>query len=356
MRNFQTLGIFPAWQGGRPSNSKPVSQVQGSPGGTRARREVFGFSLIEILTAVAVLAVLGLLIAQMINATVLTTRLSSRPIDAASQARMVLDRIGLDLGAMPRRPDIDFVAANPAVGETGNEARNALLFLSLVPSKGLPVSETRGTSLVAYRVAAHADNRGRLCFQRATMALPWNIPAAWGSKNFMGFGAGGFPVKLRSSDVGFPASLIPADPDFDILAPGLIRMAVGFQLYPDGRPVTLLNGRTIGAAQGQIVYSPPRREDTGTENYVDLNRIAAIVVGVAVVDLESLRLLDDHDVLALAEHFPSLADSTDSKPPVAAWRAAAESAVQTGISKPAAEAVRVFQRFYPITPFGTKFE
>lgn len=323
---------------------------------TLANCSVPGFSLMEILVAMAVLAILGLLIAQMVNATALTTRLSARPIDAASQARAALERIGLDLGTMNRRTDIDAVAGNPAVEEANNEARNSLFFLSMIPSQGLPIPETRGASLIAFRVAPHPDNSGRLCFQRAAKPLSWDAPSAWGNKNFMGLKTNGLPVQLRSSDGSFPSVLIPSASDFDVLAPGVIRIAVGFQLYPDNLPVTLLDGKTIPAARGQIVYSAPRREDTGAENYVDLNRIAAIVVGVVVIDLESLRLLNEQQVLNLANHFPSLEGETDSRPPVAAWQTAAESASAAGIPKQAAQGVRVFQRFYPVTPYGTQLK
>ncbi|PTY06033.1 hypothetical protein DB346_01320 [Verrucomicrobia bacterium LW23] len=317
------------------------------------RRTIFcrGFTLVELITAMAVLAVLGLIIAQLTTATVQISDLSNRAINATGQARLVLDRIGADLATTVRRRDVDFVARNPAVGEPDVEKRNALWFVASTPAADLPPADNRGISVVAYQVAPHPNNANRLCLVRAGLSVPWNRPAAWSDTDFMGIKADGLPVRLSSADTSFPRDLVPAAPNFDVLAPGVIRMVVGFQLYPDNLPVDLADGTHFDNAQGQIVYSPPIRSGTGAVAYVDTDRISSIVVGVVALDLESLRLLNAAQVMALAQHFGGVPMNSV---PVAAWRAASDNAVLSGVPPRAAQSVRVFQRFYPMTPNGSK--
>jgi len=311
-----------------------------------------GFTLIELLLTMMLTILLGILVTQATTATMKVTRLSNRSIDAASQARLALDCIGTDLSAVFRRRDVDFFAQNP-----GGAAENTLYFLSGVASSSASVSgsDNRGISMVAYRIASHTNNANRLCLERACIPIPRARPSSWAASSFMGLKSDGQPVKIDGSDTSFPTALIPATADFDLLSPGVVRMVVGFQLYPDNQPVTLKDGTTEANSRGQIVYSPPiyyptlTSGSTSTIAYLDINRISSIVVGVVAIDLDSLRLLNASQVETLASHFPALSMNTL---PVSAWKTASDTAASTGIPLPAAQAVRVFQRFYPITSYG----
>ena len=53
------------------------------------------FSLVEIIVAVAVLVILTILVAQLTNSATAITRLGTKHIDADTQARAGLDRIGV---------------------------------------------------------------------------------------------------------------------------------------------------------------------------------------------------------------------------------------------------------------------
>ncbi|XHR27682.1 MAG: type II secretion system protein J [Chthoniobacteraceae bacterium] len=331
-----------------------------------------GFSLLEVMVAVAVLTVIGLMVVQITEATSRTTRLSNRTIDAASQARQVFDRIGTDLAALPRRRDMDFYAGNG--GSTSGyysvyNTSNILLFLSRVSSAGA-TSASRKVSLVSYRVAAHPDNKDstgapRLCLIRAGIPVDWT--PGWGTgTGFMGLKSDGFPVRL--SDAAFPSALLPLAPStsnansFDVMAPGVIKMVVGFQLYPDNEVVTLAGSPTsFGNAQGQIVYNAPVRTVTGldgttTAEYIDLDRVCGIVVGLVIVDAASLKLLSAHHISTLAGKFSPPAD-TDNLLPVQAWASTADGLPNLLLGQaplPALQSVRVFQRYYPVTPFPSK--
>ena len=300
-------------------------------------RRLSAFTLLELLVAIAILALIGVVLSQIIGATGKTTRISNRAIDAASQARIAFDRIGRDLTNLVRRQDSVFVSS-PA-------GSNLLLFLSLVNAPGLPgssVSDNRGISIVAYRIAPDATNANRLCLLRGARAINWN------DTGFFGLGSDGLPTAI-------PAAQQPATTDFDVLAPGIIRLVVGYQLYPDNQPAALADNTTIPNALGQVVYSPPLRADTGAGKFVDLSRISAIIIGMVAIDLESLKFLSAADVTNFAGIFP---DPVSDELPCQKWNPLAESAASnpaiSAIPLPARQGVRVFQRFFPITPFASK--
>jgi prepilin-type N-terminal cleavage/methylation domain-containing protein len=316
-----------------------------------ARRK--GFSLIELLAAIAVLSILGLVIVQITSAVSRTTSLSNRAIDADAQVRLAMERIGLDLSQLIKRQDTDFSAQNVAAGTVSN----ILLFLSDVGSTGISTSNNRGLSLIAYRVAPHSDNQNRACLVRAGKAIPWNATGSIAAAGFMGLQSNGLP--LTFADTAF-SSFLPAAGDFDVLAPGVIRLIVGFQLYPDNNSVTLVDGTVVANARGQIVYSAPVKTLTSTDgttsaSYIDASRIAALVIGLVAIDLDSLRLLNASQVLTLVGVFDVPANSLS---PVQAWAAtannAASSAALSSVPLPARQSLRVFERFYPITPFASK--
>jgi len=67
-----------------------------------------GFTLIEIMVAVAVLVILILFVAQLTNSATAIARVGTKHMDADTQARTVLDRLGFDIGRMIRRNDLDY--------------------------------------------------------------------------------------------------------------------------------------------------------------------------------------------------------------------------------------------------------
>jgi prepilin-type N-terminal cleavage/methylation domain-containing protein len=314
------------------------------------RKRTPGFSLVELLVAVTVLALLGAVVVQMMGTTSRTVRLSNQIVDTASQARLVFDCLGTDLSALIKRPDVPFEALNATSGTT-----NLLRFVSNVPSASSSLTSTtnRSTSLVTYQVAPHTDNAARPCLVRAGKAIAWSNTGYFGLDPSTG-------LPLAFSSASFPATLLPQTADFHILAPGVIRVIVGFQLYPDNQSVTLQNGTQIANARGQVFYSPPVRSAVSygggaTALQIDLSRISALVVGLVVIDLDSLRLLNADQVNALAAAFP--VPTQNPQPlPVAAWGSTATqpSSLPSSVPLAARQSVRVFQRFYPIHPFASR--
>jgi len=290
------------------------------------------FSLLEILVAVAVLALIGLILVQIIGAVGQTTRVANRGINAAAQARLAFDRIGLDLACLIKRADTDFLAASGA---------DNLLFVSLVSAAsapGLSAADNRGLSVIAYRVGANTADGNRPCLLRGARAI------TWADTGFFGLDADGLPVSISTA-------FQPATSDFDALAPGVLRLVIGYQLYPDNQPVTLADGSVISHTLGQVVFSPPLRADVGSLQRVDLARISALVVGVVALDLDTAKVLEPAQIESLAGAFPD-PDASDSLP-ARIWEplAANPDGLPGSVPLQARQAVRVFQRFFPVTPF-----
>ncbi len=312
-----------------------------------------GFTLVELMVALAVLALLIVILASVIEAASRTIRISDRRIDSTSQTRLVFSCLATDLSHLIKRLDMPVTAQNAAVGAT-----NLLCFFSGVASAD-PNGNAgdRNISVIAYQVATNANNLGpdnnpRPCLIRAGKAIPWS------TTGYFGLDSTGLPISFSSAS--FPPTLVPQQADFDVLAQGVIRMVIGFQLYPDNQPATLQDGTSVANAIGQVVYSPPVRPvtayggtptTTGT-SVVDLNRISSVVVGIVVIDQNNLQQLTAVQVASLESQFSV---PTNDTLPVASWGATVNSpaALPSTVPLPARQALHVFQSFFPITPFAS---
>src|SRR5262249_24486891 len=129
------------------------------------------FTLVELLISVSVLVLLVLLATQLLNSAATITTLGQKQMDANSQARQLLDRMGVDFAQMVRRTDLDYFAKNTTTpnSQGGSMAGNdQIAFYSTVvgyyPNSGSPSP----ISLVAYRV--NAQNR----LERMGKGLVWS--------------------------------------------------------------------------------------------------------------------------------------------------------------------------------------
>ena len=296
------------------------------------------FTLVELMVAMMIISILGVLTMSIISATDRSSSLSNRSVEASAQARLAFDRIGIDLRGLLKRQDVNFETAVVPVASTGD----ALRFVSMVTSAGAAAADNRDVSVVTYRIQPNVDNASRPCLVRGAKAI------RWADIGYLGVQANGLPSAT------FPTAYLPVYPaDFDVLADGVIRMVIGFQLYPDNLPVTLADGTSLPVSYGDVVYSPPVRSDTGAVTYVDTSRISSIIVGLVTIDLTALRQADATQLQALAATFP-MPDM--NRLPVQSWANIANNVNLTPSSVPLSvrQALRVFERAYPMTPFGKK--
>jgi len=136
-----------------------------------------GFTLVEMMVALAVLSLLVLLIAQLFTSASQVTRASTVRLDADTEARLVLDRMAADFTWMLRRPDVDFhfVKQVPSGGAPTTAPSDTFFFFSEVPGYYDPVETVpeSNVSLVGYRI-----NSTTYQLERLARGLSWDADNA----------------------------------------------------------------------------------------------------------------------------------------------------------------------------------
>ncbi|SDT88763.1 Verru_Chthon cassette protein C [Verrucomicrobium sp. GAS474] len=224
----------------------------GGPGLRRARRGkgAAGFTLVETLVAVTILALITTLLAQVMGAASLTSQVVQRRINNFTKARALIDLFSQDLAAGLYRSDLAFY---PAGGQT------LIAFYTQRP--GVGATATRNLALVQYAIDTTSAESP---LQRSDLAIGWD--------------------KSQSGDVSFgEATTLPK---LSLVKPsdtanGVVGLQVRF-LLADG---------TIQAKYANTVDNPLR----------------AIGVTMAVVDDESLRKMTPARLNALRAVFASTA-------------------------------------------------
>lgn len=208
------------------------------------RPQIKGFSLIEVLVAASVFALLLLLFLQMTSGTSELAGHSKRRMDALVDARSALDRLGFDLDQRVRDSAVPLLVDK----QTGSDA---LTFYAATQTDGA----SRPASLISYRVKDNLIERGAQSI-------------SWSGTNVL---------------VYQPAALSkPADPEFDSLATAVFRMECSFLLK---------STRALSAI-------PPASWDD----------VAAVLVAVAVIDRREYGLLSSAQIEELAAAFPDAVD------------------------------------------------
>jgi prepilin-type N-terminal cleavage/methylation domain-containing protein len=322
-----------------------------------------GFTLVEMLISIVVLALLILIVTQVVNTTATVVRPGNKHIDTDTQARVVLDRMALDFGKMLKRTDIDYYVKAPsgyknpnAHGQgkklkTGQQGSDQIAFFSQVPgyypSSGGVQSPI---SLVAYRVNADPSSASYLKLERMGKGLFWNgvtnpnkapwpivftpltIDATWSA---------------ATNNDGTPKS---KDSDYEPIGPQVFR----FEYY-----YLLKNGN--------VTDVPATSWDLTKSTSVNLNAfgdVEAIAVAIAVIDPASRSLVFPDRLFNIAS------DMADFKTAPgrgvgnatkyigfleAQWESVVESVAITGQTSDgssfppaAASAIRIYNRYFDV--------
>jgi hypothetical protein len=245
---------------------------------------------------------------------------------------------------------------------------------------GVASTANRNISLVGYQIGTspNSSNSTLPCLLRAGM------PIQWTTTGFMGLNVLGLPVKFGDPAVSpspaFPAALLPnaanTPSDFDVVAPGVIGMVVGFQLYPDNQTVNLENGSAVlnAKAQGQWEYSPPIRQITSTTGipqsaggyYLDMSRVSSIMIGLVVVDRATLKMLNATQVQKIVNpnnwSQGQFIVPNENQTPLQAWNNTLNTLATNpnllgpgGVPLPALQSMRIYECVFPVTPEASVF-
>ncbi len=290
----------------------PITPSQASPAAK-------GFSILELLVAMAVMAMLVLMVAQLVQSGTAVIAGSRKNLDADAQAREVFSRFALDLAQMVKRPDVDAVFST-------NAGNKKAFFFSEAPGFASSTTNLGTLSLVGYRVGTNAG------LERLGKGLPWS-------------GAGGVTFLTytnSSSSNALPGSTIPGawesvvgpapdyngtDTDYHLLAPGVFRFDYCF-LKKDGS------------------YSLTRDPSGGFRD------VAAVVVSLAVLDGDSKKIATGTNNLAGALPDPTSSHLAANVLPAELWQNAVNDsssfASAAGVPQATAARVRIYQRAIPL--------
>jgi prepilin-type N-terminal cleavage/methylation domain-containing protein len=287
------------------------------------------FTLVEMMAAMIVLALLLLMVSQLVNQTAKVTSSARRSMDAAIQARMVFDRMASDFARMPKRPDLDYKFTKDA----GNDS---MIFYSetagFFPSATAVNQST--VSLVGYRVNTSYQ------LERAGVGKTWDAstPDA---------------VKFLTYTIGNPTATDgtltpPPDTNYQVTGNQVFRMEFCYLLKPD----TTVPPSAKSAKYSNTPYlaSTPADPTNPVNGFKD---VSAIVVTIGVLDDRSRTIVPKSALGALAAALPDPAenDLNAATPilPLQSWQAVIDKPdfyTTVGIPQAAAQQVRVFQRFF----------
>ena len=334
-----------------------------------------GFTLMEMMVSIGVLALLMIMISQIFGAALAVTGVRNMQMDADAQARAVFDRMAIDFAQMVKRPDVDYFLkssfpdqyGNPAQPQTGNDQ---IAFYSQVPGYYLTtngISQNRA-SLVGYRVNTNSSSPYYSQLQRFGAGLIWN-----------GVASGSFAQMVFSSGTNGPTSTSGTnnaifnnwpnatnmidDPNYEPMGPQVFRMEYYY----------ILKGQTSSA--GTVFTS--QASDTPWETRIDtqgtglayhnsvngLQDVAAITAIIAVADPKSRILVKPDQLTNLAgamKDFGAVDSNVIGDPSApgyleAGWQSEINSPTN-GIPRVASSSLRVYRRtFYlpsnlPFTP------
>lgn len=274
-----------------------------------AKRRLEAFTLVEIMVAISVLALVVVMLAQITGAMTFTINRGSGQLDAVSQARFAFDRMGIDIERAPRRSDL----GDAFVKQDGNDE---IRFYGAITG----YSGNRTVSVVDYRINPTSHQ-----LERGVWGTLWNAtdPAAENNQPLV-FGTSTPPV-------------IPNASDYEVIGPGIFRMEFYWLLKSSGGLTT--DKRSLGSTD-----------------------VAALVVRLAVVDGKSLNLLNNNSLnfLVSANAFPDITMSgTSSSNPMQpgapwttspSWPVTIDALTRGGLPRTAAQAVRIFERTFYVDP------
>ena len=294
----------------------------------------------------AVLALILVLIAQLMNSATQTTTASQKRMDADSQARMIFDKLTVDFSRMLRRADVDYLAKGTVAPNSFGGAMTGNDFLAFYTAADgyysaastPPGRNSRNpVSLVAYFVSSDAQNRSQLV--RLSKGLGWEPNGTdWQDLAYLPVTVSLKWPNLFNRDTSQFSGM--SDPDFQTIGDSVVRFEYTYLLKP------------AAAGSGPALVVLPYATDPALNHSSrDFHRdVAAIAVTLTILDPTSRVIVSDYSKLTSESLFPDAAGGTT---PDEAWIAAINSpAFVSSASIPvgAASAVRVYQRYFYLDP------
>jgi len=336
-------------------------------------RHAAGFTLVEILVSLAVLGLMMIGVAQILNGTMSTAIGAYKHMDADTQARTVLDRMAYDIAHIVKRPDVDYYfQKNLTSAGSPNYGNDQMAFYSESSgyySNGVTSSTGGGdVSLVGYMIAPIQNGvynaTGTLELCRLSKGLAWN---GYNSSLAMVFNplaniqsSGVTSITSNSLTSNWPGIANGTDTNYQVIGDQIFRLEYTFLVQTSPSGVTSTGtGTPVGYTSGGF-YDKPWSATTTTNTPNAMKDVTAIVVSIAVLDTKSRAMLgsnaasyltaaasalNDDSCQSAVTTYSSSGANTTGYLPLALWKTNLLAAAHLGLPKTVYGQVRFYQRF-----------
>jgi type II secretory pathway component PulJ len=325
----------------KPHRGPATGRISAPPKSEIRDLKCSGFSLIELLTASAVLVLMVVLLTSMFSSLTTSTSRSGQMLDIDLTARQALDRIGRDFAMMPLNQGLDYSL-------TKQDGNDEFSFFSRVPGVLPGGGDGSGLTLVTYRV-----NDGNL--ERRAVAQTFD------DLNFLTYNTAGAIV----ANTGITKALTAAGSDavaFHILAENVFRFELGFLLKSGAYnplPLDLTQNPAQNTMPGFRRWTTRPIGDfaevttsTGPNNvawrHLGWQDVQAIVVNIVAIDKKNAGRMTDAELTSLADNFPDATASPAASLELTgtAWQTILANPAGLGIPVAVANGIRAYQRAF----------
>lgn len=357
----------------------------------RWKRSYQGFTLTELVVSMAVLLLIVFVGAQMMSSTISVTRPGNKHISTDTQARVVFDRIALDIAQMLKRTDVDYYVKGPVnyTGHgnghgwgkrlnTGMQGSDQIAFFTQVPGYYPSSAGQSPFSLVAYRVNQSTNtNPAWMRLERLSKGLrsngndPGNNPSTTGifpivflPQTISGVGKPWSAAINNSSTCGNNTNN-SCDTSYEIIGPGVFRMEYYY---------ILKNGQATDVPWDRL--SRPNQTSLTSPVQIGLTDVESIAVVIAVMDPDARALMDaiasNPNSASMLDLASDLADFKSSpgrgvgnqtqyigqvesnwETTIESWVSTGQTSVPSNVPQAVASGVRVYSRSFDLKTLST---
>lgn len=289
------------------TTSNSVAPIDASD--SRARR---AFTIVELLVAISVVALLVLLISQLVGRATTMTSDGIKRMDMNGEAQFIFNRMALDFGGIVKRSDVDYYLQK-------SDGNDQLAFYSLTTGY-YPDGVTGQTATSPVCVAGYRVRSNRL--ERLSKALIWN-GVSDDTQSVSSLPAGAFPMVFAPSTLTGTWTQIAAtgdDPDYEVISDHVYRLEFRYLLK-----------------DGSVSDTPYFGTNTAVNGLRD---VSAFIVAIALLDAKSRNIVTDMSTAASALPDPSGADTILKE-----WQGKLDDA-DLGLPRAAASQVRFYERYF----------
>ena len=286
--------------------------------GDRTGHQSGGFTIVELLVALSVLAILVVLMAQVINQVAVTMTRASEHAQSDSEADVVFGRLADDIAQVVNRPDLDSLFIGMPTDPSGTVHNDQMFFYTQGSGFSTNSANQSPVTLVSYLVTNQA-------LKRMGVARSWDDQSFITPSNSLT----GFNGSSPLTNFGRAANY------FHVIGPSVFRMEVALLMEPGS---TNSDGTTNGNNSYAYISGV-------TNPWHGLTNVASIVVALGVLDQTSRKILTDQQLSNLAAAFPDAI--TNGGIPIVNW--ASNQYSVAGIPRAALSQVRIYQHSFPVT-------